>query len=211
MTDAAPITETIGRAQLAERFGVEPWTISNYAKRGMPCRKVGRSYEYDVAACDAWLAANRDADGQFANRSTGAGGKRPGAGRPKGSGVVKSEDGAANTVKIAVTSEDLLSLVREGITPAEISASANALKLLKEVTEYEKDAGQLVDAEEAAATVREWCVDLRERMLQVAPRVAARAGELGLSQADAVRLRTVVEEVVHNVLATARADAMEEV
>ena len=211
MTDQSP---NLSAVQLAKRFGITKVAIGNYVKRGMPVVEGSDPRRFDLVACDAWLAANRDHEGQFANSSPGKGGKREGSGRPKGSGktggVIESETGAAHSVKIAVTTEDLLNLVRAGITPSEISASASALKLLKEVTEYEKESGLLVNAEEAADALRTWCVDIRERMLQVAPRVAAKAGELGLSQADAVRLRTVVEEVVGNVLATLREEAMED-
>lgn len=200
----------LSSAQLADRFGVTTFAIGNYVKRGMPVVEGSKPRKFDPVECDKWLAANRDHNGQFANSSNGVGGKREGSGRPKGSGLVQSEGGDKYNVKMAVTSADLIDLVRSGVTPTEIAASKQALALLKEVTEYEKEAGLLVNAEEAADALRTWCVDIRERMLQVAPRVAAKAGELGMSQAEAVRLRTVVEEVVASVLATLRAEAMEE-
>lgn len=200
----------LSSADLADRYGVTTLTIGNYVKRGMPVIEGSKPRKFDPVECDKWLASNRDHEGQFANSSPGKGGKREGSGRPKGSGLVQSESGDKYNVKMAVTSADLLELVRSGVTPTEIAASKQALALLKEVTEYEKEAGLLVNAEEAADFMRLVCVGVRERMLQVAPCVAAKAGELKLSQADAVRLRTITEEVVSNALESSILEVIDE-
>lgn len=65
---------------LAVRLGVSDQTVLNYRAAGMPIIGVDTADgfdRYDEADCRAWIAANKPQGGK--------GGKRPGAGRPKGS------------------------------------------------------------------------------------------------------------------------------
>lgn len=55
--------------------------------------------------------------------------------------------------------------------------------------------------------MRQWCVDIRERVLQAPARIAARGGELGLGQTDQVRLKDMAEQVIADVLVSLRAEA----
>lgn len=44
--------------KLAARYSVCERTITNWVKRGMPCRKVGGVVLFDPVACDAWIATH---------------------------------------------------------------------------------------------------------------------------------------------------------
>lgn len=70
--------EGITTEELADRFGVTPQTVRNWARRGMKPLTTGVpgvSARFDPVACEKWARANR--------METGHGGERAGAGKPK--------------------------------------------------------------------------------------------------------------------------------
>jgi len=224
LTDPARLT----RDEMAKRFGVEPRTISNYARRGMPATKQGRCYTFDAAACDAWLAAKRDANGQFGSVfAKGPGGKRPGAGRPKGTKAASepatsaASDAKADTrgiigekgngnVRLAVTSKGMVEMIEGGVTHADLSASGAAFEVVRRISDWEVKSGKLVNADEMRDAMKALCERIRTGMLAIAGELAQQGGELGLDAAGCAKLKTMTLAAVVRRLNAVRKEAWEQ-
>ena len=217
----------ITRDELAARFGVEPTTVSNYVKRGMPATRKGRFYEFEPEACEKWLRENRDHEGQFANMSRGPGGKRPGAGRPRKDATQQAEKraeakapetapeqatgtgiiGKEGKVRVAVTSDAYIKMLENGISPADNAATTSALETLKRIQEYEIKSGKLVDAEKIADELKRRCEWIRNSMLKLSGIMGQRAGELGLDQAGGAKLKAMLHTETVRLLDSVREEA----
>lgn len=77
-------TTLITTKQLADRCGVSVQRVSQYARDGMPRKKVRNQWHYDADTCLAWISDNFPDD--VVN-----GGHRPGSGRPPKGKRTKAE------------------------------------------------------------------------------------------------------------------------
>ncbi|QDT84590.1 terminase small subunit [Gimesia chilikensis] len=51
-----------GQAAAARHWGVSVKTIQTWIQNGLPAEPSGRSYQFDLSACNEWVSAYRDAD-----------------------------------------------------------------------------------------------------------------------------------------------------
>lgn len=61
----------IGDQKLAAHYGVSTKTVYEWRQKGMPCRKFGSTWEYDISETDPWVTvAKKRANGGAADTDT---------------------------------------------------------------------------------------------------------------------------------------------
>jgi len=118
--------------------------------------------------------------------------------------------GEASGIKMPSTPEEFREWITKGIGIADVQAANAAFGLYEKITAFELECGNLVKADAAADAMQLWCVEIRERMLQAAGRVAAKGGMLGLDGPRCTQLRVIVTGVISELLNSVRADASKE-
>lgn len=91
---ASKTTNLVTTKQLADRCGVSTQRVSQYARDGMPRKKLKNRWHYDAESCVAWIGENYPDD--VVN-----GGNRPNSGRPPKGKRTKApaKDRKKNTAK----------------------------------------------------------------------------------------------------------------
>ena len=209
-------------AEAAELVGVEANAIKRWINdRGCPC-VTRKPYAVEMGALRAWMAKHMDETGSFAGGG-GRGGNhakkaaalesvRIGPDRATEPNADEADDGGEPEFKVPTTGDELMALVRtNGVTAAEIKLWDAACELADKLDDAKVKRGRLIDADEVKQAMRQWCIDIRERVLQAPARIAAKGGELGLNQADQVRLKELAERVIADVLVSLRTEAKERV
>lgn len=196
----------------AEMVGVEPKTIREWiTQRGCPC-VTKKPYILEAGALRAWMAKNIDESGSFpgGNGNGGNHAKKAAALEAATPFAARAGAGAGDepTVQVPTTGDELMALVRtSGVTASDIRLWDAACELADKLDDAKVKRGRLIDADEVKQAMRQWCVDIRERVLQAPARIAAKGGELGLTQADQVRLKELAEQVIADVLISLRDEA----
>lgn len=194
-------------ADAAEVLGVDESTVKRWiVQRGCPC-VTRRPYVVEIGAVRKWMAENMDESGAFAG-GHGRGGDHAKKAAAAEAVVAFVGDDDDEPVVVPTTGDELMQLVREqGVTASQIKLWDAACDLADKLDEAKVKRGRLIDAADAKMLMRQWCVDIRERVLQAPARIAARGGELGLGQKDQVRLKDMAEQVIADVLVSLRAEA----
>lgn len=203
---------------LGKALGVSDQTVDNYRREGMPVQvESPRGRRYDLAACTAWVQANKPG---WKAPGVGRGGKREGAGRPTqdvksgpvGGGGDPDDEGLGDEELSLLTDarkqqeilrrldagEGLFSIIREcDITPRMAKTVNELVQTAARQVELSRTMGKLLEAEDVEAAWSEVLVDV-DGVLREVPTAAARdaAVRLGLNATQQETLRTILQTAI---------------